>query len=69
MKHMVSSLFPQDAIKGQGDVKVTVFKSVIVLINRLSYASISDYVLDIQDYFYFIDLRISSMRTHEVNGR
>lgn len=65
MKHMVSSLFPQAAIKGQGDVRVTVFKSVIVLINRLSYASISDYVLDIQDYFYFIDLRISSMRTHE----
>lgn len=65
MKHMVSSLFPQDAIKGRGDVKVTVFKSVIVLLNRLSYASISDYVLDIKDYFYFIDLRISSMRTHE----
>ncbi|MCM1125755.1 MAG: hypothetical protein NC429_04720 [Lachnospiraceae bacterium] len=65
MKHMVSSLFPQDAIAGHGDVKVTIFKSVIVLINRLSYASIRDYVSDIQDYFYFIDLRISSMRTHE----
>lgn len=65
MKHLVSSLFSQDAINGHGSVKVNIFKTVIVLINRLSHASILDYVDDINDFYYYLDIRISSMRTHE----
>lgn len=65
MKHVVSSLFPQEAVRGEYNVKVNIFKSVIVLINRLSVSSMCDYVSDINNYFYYLDLRISSMRTHE----
>ena len=65
MKHVVSSLFPHSAVQGKECVKVNIFKNVIVLLNRMSASSICDYVSDINHYFYYLDLRISSMRTHE----
>lgn len=67
MKHVVSSLFPHDSIypNAERKIKVNIFKSVIVLINRLSLSSIRDYVTNANDYFYYLDIRISSMRTHE----
>lgn len=65
MKHVVSSLFPQSAVRGKESVNVNIFKAVIVMINRLSAASIRNYVYNTDDYFYYLDLRISSMRTHE----
>lgn len=66
MKHVVSSLFPQDLLlHGKGKIKVNIFKSVIVLVNRLSISSIRDYVTNVKDYFFYLDIRISSMRTHE----
>lgn len=64
-KHLISSLFPQSAIQGEEKVKVNIFRNVIVLFNRMSYSSICDYVTDADNYFYYLDLRISTMRTHE----
>lgn len=65
MRHLISSMFPQASLSGEETVKVNIFSSVIVILNRLSKASICDYVKNENDYYYYIDLKISSMRTHE----
>lgn len=65
MRHLISSMFPQASLSGEETVKVNIFSSVIVILNRLSKASICDYVKNEKDYYYYINLKISSMRTHE----
>ena len=65
MRQLVSSLFPYEAYQPAARVQVHLFRDVIVLLNRLSYSSICNYVENADSYFYYLDLRISSMRTHE----
>lgn len=64
-KHLISAMFTEKTLQGEEVVKVNVFRSVIVILNRLSTASIRNYVKENKDYYYYIDLKISSMRTHE----
>lgn len=63
-KSLISSLFPKEAFKVDNKVKVNLFKNIILLLNRCSTNSILNYVESISNYFSFIDLYISSLRTH-----
>lgn len=60
VKHLISSLFPED----NNIVQVNIFRSVIVLLNRLSNYSISNYVKDEQDYYSYLNLNISNLRSY-----
>ncbi len=63
IKHLVLSLFP---IKSENQhVKVNIFRSVIVLLNRLSEYSINNYVKNAADYYAYISLNISNLRSYE----
>jgi len=59
VKSLVSSLFSDPPM----DNEVTVFKSIILLVNRNSRDSIANYI-DLQDFYSFINLDVSSMRSH-----
>lgn len=61
VKHLIDSLFPYEKDK---HVNVNIFSDIIVLLNRLSDSSIHNYISDINNYFCFIDLKISSLRNH-----
>lgn len=60
-RDLMSSIFPRE----DGKVKVNIFASVIVLLNRMSPDSRRGYVRDIASFYSYVDLRISSMRNHE----
>lgn len=62
IKHLVKSLFSKHS---QNMVRVNIFKSVIVLLNRLSPFSITNYAEDINDYFAYLNLNISNLRSFE----
>ena len=63
IKHLVLALFPA---KSQDQrVKVNIFRSVIVLLNRLSEYSINNYVKDVGNYYAYISLNISNLRSYE----
>lgn len=59
VKHLVNSIFPIQK------KNIKIFSSVIVLLNRLSNFSISNYVNNQQDYYAYIDLDISNLRSYE----
>lgn len=59
VKHLLSSLFPNQR------TNVKLFDSIIVLVNRLSEYSIESYVDDSKDYYSYVDLNISNLRSHE----
>ncbi len=61
-KSLFVSLLPQ---LEENSVKVSIFADVIVLLNRMSKASIMNCVQDINDYNAYVHLNISSMRNHE----
>lgn len=60
-KSLFMSLLPSENSK----VKVKVFDDIIVLLNRMSEASIMNCVQDRKDYHAYVFLNISSMRNHE----
>lgn len=60
-RDLMNSIFPRE----DGKVKVNIFASVIVLLNRMSPDSKRGYVRDIKSFYSYVDLRISSMRNHE----
>lgn len=60
-KSLFASLLPNEHNK----VKVKVFDDIIVLLNRMSEASIMNCVQDRKDYYAYVFLNISSMRNHE----
>lgn len=60
-RDLMNSIFPRE----DGKVKVNIFASVIVLLNRMSPDSKRGYVRDITSFYSYVDLRISSMRNHE----
>lgn len=62
IRHLVKSLFGN---RNEEMVRVNIFKSVIVLLNRLSPFSITNYVEDIEDYFAYLNLNISNLRSFE----
>lgn len=62
IRHLVKSLFGR---RDQKMVRVNIFKSVIVLLNRLSPFSITNYVEDTKDYFAYLNLNISNLRSFE----
>ena len=61
-KSLFSSLLPVDQ---DAQVKVKVFDDIIVLLNRMSEASIMNCVQKREDYHAYVFLEISSMRNHE----
>lgn len=63
---LLHSLFPSIAFdqSNEDGVKVNVFKSIIIMFNRLSSNSITNYIGDISNYYFYIDIKISSIRMH-----
>lgn len=60
-KHLVKSLFNESSDL----VRVNIFKAVIVLVNRMSDYSVLNYVESIEDYYAYLDLYISNLRSYE----
>lgn len=61
-KSLFTSLLPT---KRSEKVKVNVFEDVIVILNRMSEASIMNCVSDRKEYHAYVSLNISAMRNHE----
>lgn len=61
VRHLIRSLFPE---KNNDIVRVNIFSAVIVLLNRLSDFSISNYVNEKQDYYAYLKLNISNLRSY-----
>ena len=59
-KSLIRSIFPE---KLEGCVKVSIFESVFLLLNRASSYSKLNY--NLENYFAYVDLKISSMRIQE----
>lgn len=65
VKSLTHSLFPGEAYLESNKIRIRVFKTVIILINRNSEDSIMNFVSRREDFHAFFNLRISSLRTHE----
>ena len=63
-KSLFTSLLPEHLGK-EGKIQVRVFEDIIVILNRMSEASIMNCVADRSDYHAYVSLNISSMRNHE----
>lgn len=61
MKSLFSSLL---RIKKDSNVQVNIFKSVVLLVNRMSKSSIRDYMPDEKYFLAYFNLNISSMRVN-----
>jgi len=64
---LIRSLFKPEQLKGKGSarVRVELFSSVILLLNRCSFDTQSNYVDDPKQRFHkFLDLNVSGMRSH-----
>lgn len=60
-RNLIESIFPEEEAK----VKVNVFASIIVLLNRMSSDSKRNYIKDVSAFHSYVNLQISSMRNHE----
>lgn len=60
-RNLIETIFPAEDTK----VKVNVFASIIVLINRMSNDSKRNYIKNVSAFYSYANLRISSMRNHE----
>lgn len=65
VRSLAYSLFPIDAHMNIGKIKINVFKSIILLINRNSSDSIMNYVSEYMAFHSFLNLNVSSLRTHD----
>ncbi|MBD5554510.1 MAG: hypothetical protein HDQ95_03960 [Roseburia sp.] len=61
MKSLVRSLIYKDA---GSPVEINIFKSVVLLVNRMSASSISDYIGEPRYFMAYFNLSISSMRVN-----
>ena len=66
-KNLLQSLFEQALLRGKGQdgVKVNLFRSIILLLNRCSNPTKLTYIDDQNDFHGFIELNIPAMRIHE----
>ncbi len=62
-KSLIHSLFPLDAYS-HDKIKINIFKSIVLLINRNSKESIMNYVTDCSSFHAYLDIYISALRTH-----
>lgn len=62
-KSLLQSLFPEKAFSKKSDVYVDIFQNVILLLNRCSNSTKLNYA-QADHFFSYIDVHISSMRTH-----
>lgn len=62
-KSLLQSLFPEEAFSRKSDVYVDIFQNVILLLNRCSNSTKLNYA-QADHFFSYIDVHISSMRTH-----
>lgn len=62
-KNLMQSLFYD--INNNSLVKVNIFESIILLLSRCSENTKYQYIDDINKYYYFLNLKISSMRNHK----
>jgi hypothetical protein len=62
IKSLAQSLFSSNT--NHDIINLNIFKTVIVLLNRLSPNSILNYVKKKEDYYYYLNLNISSLRVH-----
>lgn len=61
MKSLIASLIHKN---GKSVVQINIFKSVVLLLNRMSASSIRDYIGEKQHFFAYFNLQISSMRVN-----
>ncbi|WP_147573514.1 hypothetical protein [Candidatus Stoquefichus massiliensis] len=60
-KSLIKTMFDKKSDR----VQVNIFKKIIVLIDRLSNNTKSNYIDDYNDFYSFTNIRISHLRTHE----
>lgn len=68
MKSVIQSIFTREMIEAKIDdtgIKIDIFYSIFLLLNRCSTATKYNYINDLHYYFSYVDLFISSMRNHE----
>lgn len=67
VRSLLYSLFPDYEFSSEVNnlVKVNIFRSIIVLLNRLSGDSKKNFILDKNNFFHYFTLNISSLRTHD----
>lgn len=65
MKSLIHSLFPEEAYSEDASVHVELYHSIIVLLNRNSFHSVNNYLNKGCEFFSFINLNISVMRSFE----
>lgn len=61
MKSLIASLIREN---GKKVVRINIFKSIVLLLNRMSASSIRDYIGEQQYFFAYFNLHISSMRVN-----
>lgn len=61
MKSLIASFIREN---GKKIVRINIFKSIVLLLNRMSTSSIKDYVGEQQHFFAYFNLQISSMRVN-----
>lgn len=64
VKSLTHSLFPVDAYQNI-KIKINIFKSIILLLNRNSSDSIMNYVSGYEAFHSYLNLSISSLRIHD----
>lgn len=65
MKSVIRSIFPRQYLEREGNVKIKIFDTIFLLLNRCSNTTKYNYIEDSSKYFAYVDLFISSMRNHE----
>lgn len=63
-RSLIQSLFPAEALNGTGNVRVKIFDSILVLLNRSSSDSQRSYINGGQ-FFSFLSLNIPNLRNHQ----
>lgn len=61
MKSLIASVIRE---KEKRNVQINIFKSIVLLLNRMSQSSIRDYIDDQRYFLAYFNLRISSMRVN-----
>lgn len=61
MKSIIASMI---RVREKRNVKINIFKSIVVLLNRMSPSSVRDYIDDQRYFLAYFNLRISSMRVN-----
>lgn len=61
MKSLMSSLIKE---KADSKVQIHIFKSIVLLLNRMSNSSVKNYIEDINYFMAYFNLNISSMRVN-----